>query len=178
VTFVVGDRGTILRDGGGAGSWSPVPSATTRFLRHVWGLDASRAWAVGDAGTVLRWTGAAWAPMATPARTILRGIWGTGEADLFAVGDSGTILRHDGVRWYSMPSPTSEDLRAVWGSGPTDVYAVGAEATVLRYNGAGWEPLRVLPPSDDLLLAIERVEPAGSGPLIVGTRSLVVQAGR
>ena len=52
----VGDAGAAWHFDGRA--WSPVPTGVDRALRGVWGADGV-VWAVGDAGTVLRFADAA-----------------------------------------------------------------------------------------------------------------------
>ncbi len=133
---IVGEGGRIMQRRNG--TWETVPSPTTRFLRHVFGLGPDRIWAVGDDGIILRYDGTAWASMTSPVATRLRGIWGTADDDLFAVGEEGVILRFDGTRWFAMPSPVELELRAVTGTGPTDVVAVGEEGVILRFDGGSW----------------------------------------
>ena len=36
--------------------WTSVPSGTSNDLYAVWGSGPSAAWAMGDGGTILRWT--------------------------------------------------------------------------------------------------------------------------
>jgi photosystem II stability/assembly factor-like uncharacterized protein len=172
--FIVGEQGIVLRRGGAGGRWVEAPRETDRFLRHVFGLNASDVYAVGDSGTVLHWNGSAWRLMAVPTDTLLRGVWGSGPSDVFAVGAGGTILRYDGERWYRMSSPTQVELRAVWGTGPTEVYAVGEFGVVLRFDGARWR--RMTSPTRNLLLGFEgRV---GGTPTVVGAQGLVLEGER
>jgi hypothetical protein len=48
----------ILRTVNGGSTWTAESSPTSRGLAHVTFVDADHGWAVGDLGTVLRYTGA------------------------------------------------------------------------------------------------------------------------
>jgi hypothetical protein len=54
----VGAGGLALHHHGG--TWSPTPTGTTQVIWSAWSQGPSEAWAVGNGGTVLRWSGAAW----------------------------------------------------------------------------------------------------------------------
>jgi len=93
--WLVGDGGTILHSTSGAsGTWSTQPSGTTQNLFGITADSATRAFAVGAAGTILHWEGTKWNAMPTPTtvnlRAIARGF--SAPVDYWVVGDSGTIL--------------------------------------------------------------------------------------
>lgn len=135
------------------------PSQRWRLERHwaetlepglavcgVWCESVASAWAVGQAGTALRWDGSAWSPVPTPTRQTLNAVWAAPLDQLetaIAVGEAGTVLRWGGDAWAEEPAPTRRELRGVWGSGPGDVWAVGDGGTVLRGNGRSWRPVDV-----------------------------------
>jgi len=170
--FVVGERGTTLLRQGSA--WMSQAPITTRFLRHVFGLDPAHVYAVGDSGTAIAWNGAEWRDMGLSSNALIRGVWGTAPDDLFAVGSGGAIFRFDGVRWYSMQSPTQRELRAVWGFGPTEVYAAGEEGVILRFNGSTWSQLTTN--NRSLILSLE---PTTGGKLTaVGARATIIEGER
>ncbi len=93
--WFVGDSGMILHSPTGAsGTWSVQPSATTQNLFGITADSATRAFAVGAAGTILHWDGTTWRLMVTPTRTTLRAIARgfSAPVDYWIVGDEGTIL--------------------------------------------------------------------------------------
>ena len=93
--WLVGDGGTILHSTSGAsGTWSAQPSGTTRNLFGITADSATRAFAVGSAGTILHWDGSRWNAMATPTTANLRAIAQgfSAAVDYWVVGDNGTIL--------------------------------------------------------------------------------------
>ena len=93
--WLVGDGGTILHSTSGAsGTWSTQPSGTTQNLLGITADSATRAFAVGTAGTILHWDGTAWRVMVTPTRANLRAIAQgfSAPVDYWVVGDGGTIL--------------------------------------------------------------------------------------
>jgi hypothetical protein len=75
-----------------SGRWVESAPVTAAFLRHVYGINASDVFAVGDSGTVVHWDGGSWQVMPTPTRSLLRGVWGSGPRDVFAVGAGGAIM--------------------------------------------------------------------------------------
>lgn len=112
------------------------PPVVTADLLGVWSVSASDVFAVGAAGTILRYSGA-WAAEPSPTTQTLRAVWAAGGGHAFAVGDGGTILRRDGTTWTAVASPTSVDLQGVWGSSPSDVWAVGG-SLILHWNGTSF----------------------------------------
>ncbi len=122
-----------------AWEWSnPIPTGNT--LNAVRGI-SGKIFAVGDAGTILRYDGATWTTITIEISENLRDIWGSSVPEIFAVGDAGVILRFDGTVWNLMSGGTSESLYGVWGSSGTDVFAVGNAGTILHYDGTLWQPM-------------------------------------
>lgn len=97
-----------------------------------------RAWAVGEAGTIIAYDGQAWSQVRNGGPD-LHAIAAAGDR-LWVVGDDGTILSADvaaGSTWSTVASDTTADLRGVWAIAPDDVWAVG-NAVILHYDGAAW----------------------------------------
>src|SRR5262249_504809 len=86
-----GERGL----GGGSVGWGGFTSRTTNELRGVWARTSTDGWAVGDAGTALRWNGTDWVPQPAIGAGTLRAVWGSAVDDVYAVGDGGAIYRFD-----------------------------------------------------------------------------------
>jgi hypothetical protein len=141
--------------------WKTVTiSAGDAQLEDVWGIDACHAWAVGEAGTVLRRDCAGWSPAASGVTANLWGVGGSGPDDVWVVGDAGTILHFDGQgRATAVPSPTQQSLFAVWASSAREAWAVGARATILRWDGDAWRSIPVAVPGIGTLRSIH-----GAGP--------------
>jgi hypothetical protein len=126
--------------------------AVTAHLESMWAFSSTDIWAVGDAGTIVHWDGAAWSPydfglFGKPTGNFY-GVWGNAPDDIWAVGSFGLIHHYDGTRWTSVSSSTPLDLYGVWGISRSEVYAVGlsptpgtAQGTFLRYNGSGWSSI-------------------------------------
>lgn len=123
---------------------SPAPQPYP--LYRVWvSPKTGIGYSVGEAGTVMRWDGAAWSRQEAGTKQNLRGVWGvmpTGNVDnVWAVGAGGTIIRWGGSAWSASTSGTTANLESVWGSSNgTTVWAVGAGGTILRGNGSAWSP--------------------------------------
>lgn len=135
--WAVGARGLLVHhDGFG---WSAQPAATDkRRLNGLWGMpEGSPAYAVGEAGTVLVFSGASWSRRDIPNTAELRAVWGSGPNDVWVVGSYST-WHWDGAAWQPATGSASRDLYAIWGASASDVWAVGAWGTVLHYDGAAW----------------------------------------
>jgi hypothetical protein len=115
---------------------APPAPVVTADLWGVWSVSASDVFAVGAAGTILRYSGA-WAAETSPTTQTLRAVWATNGGQAFAVGDGGTILRRDGNTWAAVASPTSVDLQGVWGSSASDVWVAGG-SLILHWNGTSF----------------------------------------
>ena len=77
----------------GDGTWvweNPLPQGNN--LEGVWASDASNVWAVGDAGTILKWNGSVWNGQSSGTTNLLVSIWGSDANNVWAVGIGGTIL--------------------------------------------------------------------------------------
>ena len=109
---------------------NPLPQGNA--LRGVWGSDANNVWAVGDAGTILRWNGTAWAAHAAGTTAALNGVWGTDASNVWAVGAGGAILKWNGTAWAAQTSGTTQPLYGVWGTDASNVWAVGGSGTIVK----------------------------------------------
>lgn len=119
---------------------SPLPQGN-----HLLAVAAGErtAWAVGGAGTILRWYGSFWAPVPTGSAVTLRAVWAApGREDEvgWAVGDS-QVLRLQEGRWRVHGSAPAQPLNGVWGRGADDVWMVGDHGLVLHWDGAALEPV-------------------------------------
>jgi len=93
--WLVGASGTILHSSSGASeTWSHQSSGTTEDLFAITADSATRAFAVGSAGTILHWDGLSWRAMASPTSANLRAIAHgySASVDYWVVGECGTIL--------------------------------------------------------------------------------------
>jgi hypothetical protein len=123
--------------------WRSVANASARDINGIWGSSATQAFAVGPAGSILRYDGFQWTSMTSPIRANLNGISGTSATSAFAVGDSCRILQFNGTAWDTMPRPQGvrKFLRAVWATTATGAFAVGDSCTLLQFNGTAWDTL-------------------------------------
>jgi hypothetical protein len=124
-----------------AGGWCwehPLPQGSA--LHGLSGTSPIDAWAVGDAGTILHWSGSAWSNSPSGTTSQLNAAWSVSGTEAWAVGEAGTILRWNGSGWTGVSSGTPSGLHGIWGSSATDAWAVGDSGTVLHWNGSGWAP--------------------------------------
>ncbi|MCW2928705.1 MAG: hypothetical protein JWM86_2673 [Thermoleophilia bacterium] len=139
--LVAGDRGQLLRSTDrGVTFAAPVTVGAANAINGVDAIDATKAVAVGDKGTILStvngttWTNVAPAGLAT---TNLLAVAAIDSRSWWVVGGSGTILRTDdaGANWTTLSSGTA-NLRAV--TAPTQNVAwVAGDDTIKRTSNAG-----------------------------------------
>jgi hypothetical protein len=123
----------------------PAPPAAAIPALHGIAAGGDRAFAVGDAATVLRVgaTGDAVAEIVTDSTADLAGVWAANAQEAYAVGKDGAILHRDaGGNWTPQASGVKAYLASVWGASPVDVYAVGSDGTILHSSNHGvtWKP--------------------------------------
>ncbi|MCP4691612.1 MAG: hypothetical protein GY859_26435 [Desulfobacterales bacterium] len=137
--FVAGESGRILYYNVDDGEkWSVMDSGVTEDLNGIWAApDGTNVFAVGNAGTTLRYDGERWTGKTFKSGQPLYDVAGLSNKNLFAVGAGGAILHYNGKTWASMASGVSEDLMGVWAS-ESDVFAAGVGGVILHYDGTDW----------------------------------------
>jgi hypothetical protein len=134
--WAVGYNTIVYFDGG---KWSVWPAAVGP-LNAVWGSSSRDVWAVGQAGSIVRFDGTAWLPSDAGASATLNGVWGTAADDVWTVGEEldggGTVLHWDGTQW-SRSATLAHGLQGVWGSANL-VWAVGNRNLISEYAGGSW----------------------------------------
>jgi hypothetical protein len=94
--MAVGEAGTIIAHNPGGSAWHALPSPTGVTLRALARGPHGDLFAVGGAGTVIRYDGTAWSVVPSPTSTGLRSAWSR-SGILFVVGGQGTanvVLRY------------------------------------------------------------------------------------
>lgn len=104
-------------------SWTQIQTTTQVPLLAVAGSEADEIFVTGEAGTILRYTGAAWATLDSPAATSLGDIWAAAPNEVFAVGNGAHHLATDRT-W----SASVGVYAAVTGRSPSDVVAMGTNS--------------------------------------------------
>ena len=123
--------------------WSPTPSGTTNDLRGVYLPDSGVAYAVGDAGTILKSTdaGTTWNALVSGTANALYDIYLFNDIEGVAVGDGGVILRttDGGATWLTVASGVRDSLRSVSFNGANGI--CGGLSQDILYStdsGASW----------------------------------------
>jgi hypothetical protein len=122
----------------------PAGIASTRLLQGVWSDGPSNAWAVGSAGTILRFNGSSWSVVsdankpAVSATEMYNGVWGSG-GDVWIAGDAGiTRCKTSGGCALEYQSA---GMYGLWGSSASNIFAVGSGGKIARFNGTSWTPM-------------------------------------
>jgi len=113
-----------------------LPQGNT--LRGIFGFGATSVFAVGGAGTVMRFDGIKWSAGTSGTSKVLHDVWGAGAKQVHAAGDQGTIVTWDGAKWTKEIPPVTATLRGIFGSGAKHVFAVGDQGTIVHFNGTTW----------------------------------------
>jgi hypothetical protein len=128
----VGDGGLVLEDADGR--FGAVPAGVEADLASV-----SRDYAVGAAGTLLRWKGGAWQEVASGTVEDLTDVWAV-EDGAVVVGAGGSVLRVAGAEVFLSTDLVGFPLSAVCALPGGKVVAAGAAGRVFRDAGSGFEP--------------------------------------
>ena len=113
-----------------------MSGGTTQNLLSVWGIGPSEVWAVGAAGTVVRYTGTAFSPVTAPATTkSITSVWGNLSSNVWMVAGPDVFVWNGNN--YQKYTPSGMDLSAVAGSG-ADLYVVGMKGQLHRYSGGSF----------------------------------------
>jgi hypothetical protein len=114
------------------------------------GSGASDVWAVGEAGRIVRSSGAAFVDVSPRLTTAtLYGVWAAAPDDVWAVGGSperGTAapndvcLHFDGTTWDASSGPMAlgRAFFKVWGVSSSNLYVVGEQGTIWHRRGTAW----------------------------------------
>lgn len=159
--FIVGEAGTILRRS--SKGWEVMETGPT--LHAVRALTPNLAYAVGEFGYMMRYSGGQWGRIESPTRHTLYDLWGRSETELYAVGDSGTVLRYDGAEWHTLDAGTDASLLAVARLGGDSLVVAGQEV-VLRFDGSAWTSFQGEPRTRYSGVWV----PPGGEPFLVSTR--------
>lgn len=133
----VGALGEIRRYDGSTWTKETNPQGSAN-LRGIWGSGPENILAVGESGTLLRYS-TTWTQEAVPTTQALYGVMGFGPNDIYIVGTGGTAFHYAGTQWTPIDLGTSEDLRSIWGSSASDVFVVGTSGTIVHFDGTSWE---------------------------------------
>jgi hypothetical protein len=138
------NEGLLLRWDGTA--WSIIRSYVIANLYSIFLLPGgAEGAAVGDAETIIHWSGSTWFARTSPTALNLNAISMVTTNDGWAVGDFGNIFRYDGRSWSHYETlPSGQALMGLHMRTSTDGWAVGDfpaalfPPTILHWSGAAW----------------------------------------
>ncbi len=142
----------------GAGWVDAGTPGTAPRLFDVWGSASDDVFAVGWAGEILHYDGAAWSVVAGLGQdaAFLHSVTGASASSVFSVGRtndlSGLVAHYDGAVWRSTTIPGAEELYGVYVKSPAAAFAVGSLGSIFRYDGTSWESMQS--PTDEALLCV------------------------
>lgn len=149
--WAVGAKGTILQ-------WNNIawenytPSPTDKALNAVSLIDNGKVgFAVGEAGTIIKYINNNWVSDTSPTSEPLNGIATVSTSNAWAVGDNGSILHWDGNNWqiYTHSLPSTNLNAVVMSEDGLLGFAVGDSGTIFKYNGTNWQ-IDTSPTTDNL----------------------------
>jgi hypothetical protein len=115
-------------------SWAaetlPAPvEASSASVEGVHVVSPRLAYAVTDAGHVLRWNGQAWDTHPSPDAGPLRAVLAFGTSSVFALSPT-ALWEWDGGSWGRILSGTGDPMYDLHGTNPADIWVVGDEGDV------------------------------------------------
>ncbi len=135
----------------------------TDNLNSVYCTGAANCWAVGDAGTILRWNGVGWSQVVSPTVENLNEVHCADANNCWAVGNAGVVaaerpllLQWDGAAWaiFNSGLNINADLNSVFCNAPNDCWSVGDRTAnnnngwmFLRWNGLIWQRTQTTAPN-------------------------------
>ncbi|MBC7542225.1 MAG: hypothetical protein H7338_05800 [Candidatus Sericytochromatia bacterium] len=122
--------------------WTQIAAGTTNDLKAVKMINDMEGWAVGNAGTILRFQNGNWFPVRAQrsSNANLTGIDFADVNDGWAVGDSSILHFTNGV-WQEIGTPSAGALKAIDMTNINDGWIVGengGKGVVLRFQGGQW----------------------------------------
>ncbi len=143
--FVVGAMlSSAFKTINGGKNWSKTTLPSTVTLNDVEMLSTSSAVAVGDGGTIDKYSSGIWSAAVSVTTQRLRGVSFANQNRGLAVGDSGVVVfsTNGGTYWYPFVSGTTQNLYSVDFVDSMYAWAVGASGTIIyTTNGGGsWSP--------------------------------------
>jgi hypothetical protein len=181
--LTVGLAGTALEFQPGAG-WQSVGTPQAAHNLALTGVaydGSSLAFAVGQAGTILRWGGSSWTadPESTKLTTsTLNSIAFGSNGQGWAVGAEGTILHYDGTVWSKEsidPADADANLTSVAVAGG-QVFAVANGNLIERSSSHAWQrvPTAELPSPTPAAGSLDLVAGLPDGGLAIAGRDTVI----
>jgi hypothetical protein len=133
--WIVGDE-TLRLDALGT---EVIEAGTDRSLFGGFALSEQLAWAVGTAGTIVRWNGDAFTLMSSGTDRALRAVWAASSSSAWVVGARGTVLGlFNGSKWVAFSVGSTVDLFDVWGAADDDIWIAGDMGLALHWDGGEW----------------------------------------
>lgn len=143
-TFLLCEQGGLWITSDSGATWKPLATGSTEKHRAFVWLDAKRALAVGNNGTILATEDAAktWTARTSPVKDHLMDIAFVGEEGWIA-GYHGIILHSidGGKSWTEQTTPTTMTLECITFMDKMHGIAAGWSGTIIRTNDGGkkWE---------------------------------------
>jgi ABC-type dipeptide/oligopeptide/nickel transport system permease subunit len=122
------------------GSWRLEEGIVLKTLNSVAVSSTGEVIAVGDNGTIVRFSAGKWSSMDSSTLDTLNGV---AYIDSFAVavGENGTAVIFDGKLWKTTDSGVTENLKSVAAFSKAKALAVGESGTVVLWDGDSWKEL-------------------------------------
>lgn len=114
-------------------------------LHAVYAAAPKAIWAVGEAGTVVRYNGVVWVSENTLAAQPLLGVHGAPSGKIMAVGGAGVAVTRIDGEWIVKDTGAGVDLYAVHYLSEDEAWLVGADGAIVHVEGDTFTPLEESP---------------------------------
>jgi photosystem II stability/assembly factor-like uncharacterized protein len=121
--------------------------------RNIWGVvippgQNSVAWAVGERGTVFRWTGGrtgSWSSWNIGTLAALHDVHFSSPNDGWLCGNNGRVYHFAESEWTQVSASTTTNFHCIYALSQNNVWAGGASGHLFHYEGVSW--VRVATPT-------------------------------
>jgi len=118
--------------------WSRQTFHPGSRLKGISALPDGKAWAVGDAGSLVYFDGTSWSNVSSGLASDLVSVCALDPAHVWAAGAEGRILFYDGNSWSLQDSTVPVRLNRIFALDPQHVWVVGEQGLVLFSDGTKW----------------------------------------
>ena len=123
--------------------WNAADLPTTR---NIWGVTIPPgqnlvAWAVGERGTVFRWTGGnkgAWSYWNIGTLAALHDVHFSSPDTGWLCGNNGRVYRFSASEWTAASAVTATNFYCIHALSDNNVWAGGASGRIFHYEGVSW----------------------------------------
>jgi photosystem II stability/assembly factor-like uncharacterized protein len=144
--WIANDAGELQKSTDSGNTWTSQANPAGVKMNALWFNSNSQGWAVGEAGSIVKFNGSTWASQTSGVSQRLNGVMFVSGTKGFAVGDAGKVLRTlDGGTtwsllsggWFPLENGISVTMNGLSFSGLTIGWGVADGGAIVRTTNGG-----------------------------------------